>query len=362
MTFATVDGTLRFRERLSGMVDSTHFQQADVLWLSSIGLGTYLGDPTDQVSANYQAAIVRALSLGCNVIDTAINYRFQRSERAIGVALKQSAVARDEVFVSTKGGYVPYEGDYPADPGQYIIETYIDTGIAEPEDFAQGNQHCMTPRYLSHQLDQSRANLQLETVDLYYIHNPEGQLGEVKRAQFNQRLLAAFAFLEEAAVSGRIRRYGLATWNGFRQLPTAPDYLSLAEVVALAREVGGDAHHFKAIQLPINLALTEALDHKNQAIDGKWMTPLDAARELGLMVFASAPLLQSRLARNLTGSLRRSLGADLSDAQRALQFARSLPGVTTALAGMSQPAHVDENMALAKRPRFTPEELVRVIR
>src|SRR5262249_54478232 len=124
MTFATADGTQRFRERFSGTVDCTHFRLADALWLSSIGLGTYLGDPTDQVNANYQTAIIRALSLGCNVIDTAINYRFQRSERAVGVALKQCAVSREEYFVSTKGGYVPYEGDYPADPGRYIVETF----------------------------------------------------------------------------------------------------------------------------------------------------------------------------------------------------------------------------------------------
>ncbi|MEP7200539.1 MAG: aldo/keto reductase [Chloroflexota bacterium] len=361
MAHATADGTQRFRGRLSAQTDATYFRQADGVWLSSIGLGTYLGEPDDETSARYAQAITRALQLGCNVIDTAINYRFQRSERAIGHALQQAGVARDEVFVSTKGGYVPYDGDFPTDPARYIAETFIETGIARAEDFAQGGQHCMTPHFLAHQLAQSRANLQLDTIDLYYLHNPEGQLGEVSRAQFMARLRAAFEFLEQAVADGHIRRYGLATWNGFRQLPSARDYLSLADVVALAREVAGDAHHMRAIQLPINLAMMEALENKNQPVNGQWLSVMDAARELGMMVFASASLLQARLSRNLPSAVRKSLGADLSDAQRALQFTRSLPNVTCALVGMSSAQHVAENLQVAQRPRMTDAELKQVL-
>ena len=363
MSAATPDGTRRVRERFSARVDPALFNQVDGLCLSSIGLGTYLGEADDDTTTRYEQAIHRALALGCNVVDTAINYRFQASEQAVGRALQ--GVARDEVFVATKGGYVPFdstiaqidEKQFAEAAGAYIERTFIQTGIASAEDFAQGGMHCMSPRYLAHQLSQSRANLGLASIDLYYIHNPEGQLGEISREQFFARLRAAFVALEQAVSDGHIARYGVATWNGFRQIPSARDYLSLADVLACARKVAGEAHHLKAIQLPINLAMTEALEHKNQQVNGRWLSVLDAARELGLLVFASASLLQSRLSRNLPGALRKSLGDDLSDAQRALQFTRSLPGVSCALVGMSHVQHVEENLRLAQLPRLVGADL-----
>lgn len=361
MSYATAEGTQRLRARLASQVAPTFFQQVNGLWLSSIGLGTYLGEPDEETSQRYAQAIERALALGCNVIDTAINYRFQLSERTIGRALKDARAVRDEIFISTKGGYVPYDGGFPDKLEDYIVNTFIKPGIAQPEDFAQGGQHCMAPGYLAHQLNQSRQNLQLDTIDLYHIHNPEGQLGEIAREQFYKRLLAAFEFLEKAVADGYINRYGMATWNGFRQLPSARDYLSLGDLLGLARAVGGEGHHFKAIQLPISLAMPEALENKNQQVNGQWVNVLDAARELGVMVFASASLLQARLARNLPNAMRNALGKDLSDAQRALQFTRSLSGVTSALVGMSSVQHVEENLQLAQRPRLTEAELKKVL-
>ena len=47
---------------------------------------------------------------GVNVIDTAINYRYQKSERVVGAALRyliQQGYVRDEFFISSKNGYVP---------------------------------------------------------------------------------------------------------------------------------------------------------------------------------------------------------------------------------------------------------------
>ncbi|MCA1554982.1 MAG: aldo/keto reductase, partial [Chloroflexi bacterium] len=149
---ATADGTRRFRERVGARVHESHFTQADGLWLSSIGLGTYLGEPDEQTSAGYEAAIARAVALGCNVVDTASNYRFQLSERTVGLALR--GLPRDEIFVSSKAGYVPYDGALPKDPSAYIVSTFINTGVARAEDFTQGGQHCITPRYLAHQLAQ----------------------------------------------------------------------------------------------------------------------------------------------------------------------------------------------------------------
>jgi len=87
--YATPEGTARYVARFAGRVAQGHFRQAQGLWVSSIGLGTYLGDPDDATDRAYVEAVKRAVRLGCNVIDTAINYRFQRSERAIGQALRE---------------------------------------------------------------------------------------------------------------------------------------------------------------------------------------------------------------------------------------------------------------------------------
>src|SRR5438132_7364643 len=231
---ATPVGTRRYAARLAALMAAGHFRQQDELLMSSIGLGTYLGHWDDRTDRLYQEAIRRAVELGCNVIDSAINYRFQRSERAIGAALAQAFAAgrasRDEVIIATKGGFIPFDTEPPRDPRAWIIENIIQTGAAAASDIV-GGSHCMTPAYLDNQLSRSLENLGLACIDVYYIHNPETQLQAVARDEFNRRIRAAFVFLEEAAAAGRIKFYGTATWNGYRQPPEARDYLSLAEMV-----------------------------------------------------------------------------------------------------------------------------------
>jgi aryl-alcohol dehydrogenase-like predicted oxidoreductase len=85
----------------------------------------------------------------------------------------------------------------------------------------------MTPSYLLNQLDCSLRNLDLECVDIYYVHNPETQLGKIAREEFSDRLLRAFEALESAVAAGKIRLYGAATWNGYRNDPAEKDYFVL---------------------------------------------------------------------------------------------------------------------------------------
>ncbi|MFL6277875.1 MAG: aldo/keto reductase [Blastocatellia bacterium] len=348
---ATTEGTRRYASRLAALTAAGHFRQQQELSMSSIGLGTYLGHWDERTDRMYQEAIRRAIELGCNVIDSAINYRFQRSERAIGAALKQlfenKRAARDEVIVATKGGFIPFDNEPPRDPRAWIVENIIATGAASADEIV-GGSHCMSPGYLDHQLSRSLENLDLDCVDIYYIHNPETQLQGLTREQFNQRMRAAFAFLEAAAAAGRIRTYGTATWNGYRQPPTARDYLSLEELVGIARELAGDEHHFRVIQLPYNLAMPEALTEGNQTVAGEPLSLLMAADRLGMTVMCSATILQARLSAGLPEFVAATLKGLKTDAQRAIQFVRSTPGVTTALVGMSHRSHVEENLEVAR--------------
>ena len=337
---ATAEGTARFREEADSA--SGHFREAEGLSVSSLGIGTYLGRDDAKTDALYAASVRRSIQVGLNVVDTAINYRNQRSERAVGAALRESGQQRDGVVLCTKGGYLAFDGGRPHDARAYVEETFLRSGILEADDIVAGC-HSLAPRFLQDQIDRSRRNLGVECIDVYYLHNPETQLGEVPRPEFLRRLRVAFQALERACADGRIGWYGTATWNGYRVKSDDEEHLSLAEVLGAARDVAGDRHRFRAVQLPFNVEMDEAATLRNQ--DGS--TFLEAAQASRLMVFASASVLQGRLTHELPQAVRDALAGVETDAQRALQFARSTKGITCALVGMKTPAHVDENAALA---------------
>lgn len=359
---ASPQGTEKYRERFQSVAAKDHFRGAQHLQLSSVGIGTYLGNADEETDRRYTEAVVRAVELGANVIDSAANYRFQRSERSVGAAiseLQQRGFGRDEIVICTKGGYLPFDGAPPRDVRGYIEENFISTGIATWGDIA-GGSHCMTPAYLDNQLGQSLRNLNLDCIDVYYVHNPESQLSAVSPEEFRQRLRAAFEFLEQAVTDNRIKYYGVATWNGFREEPDAQGYHSLEAMVGLAREIAGDTHHFRFIQMPVNLAMPEALFFQNQKLGDEYVSVVEAAQSFGITVIASGSLLQGQAARGLPEAIRDALGSLATDAQTGIQFVRSAPGVTTALVGMSNLEHVEENLALVSAATVSPDDLLKV--
>ena len=347
-TFATSDGTKKYAARFEARAAAGHFREQQGLWLSSIGIGTYLGEPDARTDQAYTDAIVGAVESGANVVDSAINYRFQRSERSVGTALTELAsrgFSREEFLICTKGGFLTPDSEMPADASEYFNREYVATEILREGDVAAGC-HSMAPRFLADQLERSRRNLGVETIDVYYLHNPETQLGEVPREMFNSRVRAAFEFLESAVAAAKIHFYGLATWNAFRQGENEQDFLSLAAMESLARDVAGGSHHFRFVQLPCNLGMTEALTRSNQPLDGRRAPMVEAANKLGITLVASAAMLQGKLTRGLPPFVIAALGLQ-NDAERALQFVRSTPGIATALVGMSRAEHVRANLALA---------------
>src|SRR5229473_1033181 len=312
---ATLEGTARYRERFREVAAEGHFRKSQDLWFSSIGVALQ--------------------------------------------ELTKRGFARDEIVVCTKGGYLPFDGAPPRDVRRYIEDTFVKPGIAGFADIA-GGAHCMTPRYLQSQLDQSLANMGLDCVDVYYVHNPESQLSEVAAPEFWKRLRAAFEFLEQSVASGKLRNYGVATWNGFRTEPDAGGYHSLERIVEAAREVGGADHHFRFIQLPVNLAMPEALFFQNQKLGEEFVSVLQAAEALGVIAIASGSLLQGQVTRGLPEAIRDPLGSLATDAQTGIQFVRSAPGITTALVGMSRLAHVEENLQVAQVAPAQPDDLLSV--
>ncbi len=359
--YATQKGTLEFAAGHPN-VARTHFKEFDGLTLSSIGIGTYLGSPDDATDVLVKDAVVKSVTLGTNVIDTAINYRSQKAERSVGRALAQlfekGKAKREQIFISTKNGYVTNDGDSKEEFWQNIQNTLVKPGVIKSGDISSG-YHCMTIPYLQDQLERSLKNLGLECVDLMYLHNAaEGQLQDISREEFMKRLAEVFGFYERQRAEGRIRYYGMATWDCFRVPKGHPQHLSIFDVAEAAAVAGGNQNGFKFIQLPYNMYYDQALTLRNQEKGGKDLTILESAAMLGIGVFASVPLMQARL---LGPNVLPDFGQLAKPAHRALQFVRSTPGIIAPLVGQKSPSHVDENLELAKTPVLTETEFTELV-
>jgi aryl-alcohol dehydrogenase-like predicted oxidoreductase len=332
--YATTGGTAAFAARFPAQRDAGFFRDASGLSVSSLGLGTYLGEMDEATDDAYAEAVVAAVTGGINVLDAAINYRHQRSERSIGEALQylfdSGAFRREEIVVCTKAGFLT--------PGA------ISPATLPPEEVV-GRMHSMAPDFLEDQIGRSQSNLGLETIDVFYLHNPETQLPHLSADQFDRRIRRAFARLEKLVAAGKIRWYGTATWDGYRKAGG----LDLGRLVEIAREEGGAGHHFRFVQLPFNLAMPEAF-HRGV---------FEVARMAGIAVVASASLLQARLTHGMPDEVKERLPGFSTDAQRAIQFTRSTPGITVALVGMSRTAHVNENLAVSVARPLERDEYLR---
>lgn len=363
--FATPTGTQRYADQamVQHGIPSEHFRPPmHGLTFSSMGIGTYLGNMDAETDALVTQAIIDSVMSGAvNLIDTAVNYRHQLAERCVGaavLALGKAGIRRDELFISSKNGYLAPDAANPEEFRFYFKRQLIDTGLVKPEDIA-GGMHCMSPAFLNHQLNLSLQNTGLETLDLMYLHNAaESQIAEVGHDAFMERLRQTFEFYEQARADNRIRYYGMATWSCFRVPPEETAYLSLESVVHLARQVGGENHGFRFLQLPFNLAFNEAATLNNQSLQGQYVSLLQAAYSLEMGVFTSVPLLQGQLLQD--ARLPYFDGAKTA-AQSCIQLIRSHPGIIAPMVGQKHPEHVRENLQIAKVPPVSMEDLTRCL-
>jgi len=354
--FATLEGTKKFVSN-SG-ITPLNFKQIQNLFLSNVGIGTYLGEANEKTDILVKNAVKQSVLSGINVIDTAINYRAQKAERSVGKAISElideGKISRDQIFISSKNGYVTNDADVKQDFWEYVKNEYVQKGVVNEGDITSG-YHCMTTAYLDDQLNRSLKNLGLDCIDLMYLHNAvEGQIKDVSKEKFLQNLKDVFALYEQKRKEGKIKFYGMATWECFRVSSDNLQYLSLQDTVEMAKKVGGENHGFRFIQLPFNMYYDQVLLAKNQTLDGNLVSALEAAIALNIGVFTSVPLMQGRLL---------SPGAmpefnDLKPSIRALQFIRSTPGVLAPLVGQKSPQHVSENLEIMKIPPMPEDEFL----
>ena len=358
--FATHEGTKKFAQNSD--VNQDNLKEFENLTLSNVGIGTYLGDPDARTDQLVSGAVKQSILSGVNVVDTAINYRAQKAERSVGKAIseliQENNITRDQIFVSTKNGYVTNDGDVQLGFWEYVKQEYTDKGVVKEGDITSG-YHCMTSTYLSDQLDRSLKNLDLECVDLMYLHNGiEGQIKDVSKEQFLKNLESVFELYEQKRDEGKIKFYGMATWECFRVPTDNPQYLSLEDIVNMAKKTGGENHGFKFIQLPFNLYYDQALLGKTQTIQNNPVSVLESATRLGIGVFTSVPLMQGRLLQ--PGVMPEF--SDLKPSLRALQFIRSSPGVIAPLVGQKSTEHVTENLEVMKIPPYSDEEFLGLVK
>ncbi|MBI2902482.1 MAG: DUF255 domain-containing protein, partial [Candidatus Methylomirabilis oxyfera] len=261
---------------------------------SKVGFGGYR---VDDETPEHREALERALLNGCNLIDTSTNYMDGGSERCVGAVLgkltRAGKLRREEVIVVSKIGYVQGENL------ELAREREAD-GKPFPEmvKYMDGCWHCIHPEFLREQLERSLTRLQLETLDVCLLHNPEYFLSDAKkrarrplgtvREEFYWRLREAFTFFESQVAAGTIRWYGVSS-NTAVSAASDPEATSLTRMLAAAREAGGPDHHLRILQLPMNLVEAGGVLERNNG-PGNRQTVLEAAVEAGIGVLVNRPL------------------------------------------------------------------------
>ncbi len=264
------------------------------LTVSRLGFGCYR---VDDETPEHREALTAALQAGCTLIDTSTNYTDGRSERLVGSALAELArdglLTREAVVVVSKLGYV--QGQNLA-----LAQEHEAAGRPFPEmvKYMDGCWHCLHPEFLRDQLTRSLDRLQLETLDICLLHNPEYFLSDAKkrgegplegiREVFYRRVREAFAFLERQVAAGRIGWYGVSS-NTAVAHPDDPEATSLSRLLEAAVAAGGPGHHFRVLQVPMNLFESGAIREPNTGAEGKH-TALGLAAEAGIGVLVNRPL------------------------------------------------------------------------
>jgi aryl-alcohol dehydrogenase-like predicted oxidoreductase len=143
--------------------------------------------------------------------------------------------------------------------------------------------------FLKDQIENSLKRLSTDYIDIYLLHNPEYYLMHNLKASasdedidkhhkiMQERIKKAFSFLEEMVEAGKIKAYGISS-NSFSKKENDYHFLEYKNLTNYAKEVAGENHNFKVIQLPINMY------EKDGISTAKW------AHENSLEVHVNRPL------------------------------------------------------------------------
>lgn len=307
---------------------------------SKLGLGTFIGDFSDEDSRLFRESIKYALLNGVNCIDTAINYRGMRSERDIGIAItkliEDKLIDRNQFIVSSKAGIIPGDGEIMFRPINYMQDKLIDTGILNKEDVYMEETLWLTmnPRYFEYALELSRKHLNLETIDIYYMHELELSMKHYGEEEFYSRLKNIIVAYEKMVSEGKIREYGMATWDAFQLDETHEQYISLERVMEVVESVTTE-HHFKHLMVPINLKNRACVEYKNQNYKQSKLSIVECANKYDIDIHASGPLGQGK-------------AANYDDIEQYLNYLISESNCNSYFIGTKIVEHLKDNIKITK--------------
>jgi len=358
--FATPEATRAYAKQHATDTGEGHFSELvkTRILLSSIGVGTFPGDISIGTDAEVARIVSRALQSGINVIDTAAHYRYGHALAAVGAGVRDAhahGVPREAMYLISKGGFLTLRGGRPADFDAWFTAEIEAQGLGSRDDLAK-NAHLISPAYIDYQLNLSRQLMGVATLDAFLIDQPEIHIAVIGKEYLNRKLLAAFEVLERACLDGRLRSYGISTFDGFRVETDHNLFQSLTSLQGLAQKAAVAAtgnpvapSHFLLGEMPFNQAMTEGFARFNQATgQGNVASTLQAGYQLGVYMLGSHGLAKGRLASLCTDAVAQTLPMLANDAQRSIQFNRSTPGLGTTLIGMSRQAQLDDLLAVAR--------------
>jgi diketogulonate reductase-like aldo/keto reductase len=152
------------------MVLNESYTLSNEVTIPKLGLGTWMIDDT-----NVATIVKEALAIGYRNIDTAQAYG---NERGVGEGVRQSTVAREEIFVTTKLA-------------------------AEIKDYDEAVKA----------IDESLEKMALDYIDLMIIHSPQPWSEFRNGEHFFEGNLQAWKALEEAYQSGKLRAIGVSNFD-----------------------------------------------------------------------------------------------------------------------------------------------------
>lgn len=316
--------------------------------LSKIGVGLYQGVESDAGDLKLFEVLEFALLNGIHVFDCAPSYRNRRSEIVLG-RLTQKYPDRD-YFISTKGGFVPFDFSQGEEKENAYVKELYHKGWVRPQLFDQEYFQTFDPSYLEQAFNTTLTTLSRDSIELYYLHNPEYFLAKVGRARFLEVMKDVFLWIKDKIKAGQIKAFGISSWDGFFEEQELVR-LELVEFYTLAQEIGIETY-FNYLQVPYNFSQTKALFFKGQKVGVLQKSLFAMAEELKISILVSAPLGQGKLPKYEYPEKVKKIFPGMSSAQISLSFVLSTPGILSALIGTTSLAHFKELAAIYLEERF----------
>ena len=282
--FATPEGTKSYRQKYGAL----HYKELNRtgLLVSQAGFGCYRLNLT---SSEHEKSLGKSLLAGVNLIDTSSNYGDGGSERLVGSVLQHlissGDISRESVVVVSKVGYLQGQNYKLSQERKLQGNPFKELVL-----YTHGLEHCIHPEFLEDQLSRSLARLGLASLDFYLLHNPEYYLSWAKktglalveaRREYYSRIERAFQHLEAEVERERIRFYGISS-NTFPSPADDPEFTSLQKIWEIAQSLSPE-HHFRLIQLPMNLVETGGITERNQS-NGKSVLELAQEKQIGVLI------------------------------------------------------------------------------